>query len=321
MSTEANGTQAAEFSPAVQNAVKRFHQRMNDHRRNADFRAGAQAMREMLARFVEGCDPVTAQSLRLNWAPSWGDDPGRPDAVAELPFIRRAPSSRADFCPKCKVQFGEFDGSDPLPEVCPNCQTTLIKGSELYAIRPTPPAPAAGRSVYDAITEAERLLSETFDKLDPDDEADAWVMVRITKVREALADVMPESLRAEVARLRAASETPFGYCPICGAPGTSRECRPNSNDRCANGHEYPSVKATAAPIAASGGQEQQYVPWTFETMPVAVKVRSKDEGRPGMAMPFGGDLAFVMGRHHPTYQRLFDEFTQLDGTPCGTLKE
>lgn len=48
------------------------------------FIAGAQAMREMLARFVEqGGDPVTANSIRLNWVPSWGKDPGKLDG--EIP--------------------------------------------------------------------------------------------------------------------------------------------------------------------------------------------------------------------------------------------
>lgn len=48
------------------------------------FRSGLQAMREMLARFVEqGGDPVTAGSIRANWNPLWGPDPGRPDEVAK----------------------------------------------------------------------------------------------------------------------------------------------------------------------------------------------------------------------------------------------
>lgn len=51
------------------------------------FRAGAQQMREMLARFVENgpaSDPkVIAQSMRLNWVPTWGGDPGQPDEVCE----------------------------------------------------------------------------------------------------------------------------------------------------------------------------------------------------------------------------------------------
>jgi hypothetical protein len=47
------------------------------------FRDGLQAMREMLARFVEqGGDSTTAESIRANWNPDWGVDPGKPDAVA-----------------------------------------------------------------------------------------------------------------------------------------------------------------------------------------------------------------------------------------------
>jgi ssDNA-binding Zn-finger/Zn-ribbon topoisomerase 1 len=35
----------------------------------------------------------------------------------------------------------------------------------------------------------------------------------------------------------------YGYCPECGAKGVQRERRPNGNDKCANGHTYPSSKA------------------------------------------------------------------------------
>lgn len=48
------------------------------------FIAGAQAMREMLARFVEqGGDATTAASIRANWHPGWGKDPGNLDG--EIP--------------------------------------------------------------------------------------------------------------------------------------------------------------------------------------------------------------------------------------------
>lgn len=48
------------------------------------FVAGLQAMREMLARFVEqGGDPVIANSIRANWNPSWGTDPGKPEEIAK----------------------------------------------------------------------------------------------------------------------------------------------------------------------------------------------------------------------------------------------
>lgn len=36
----------------------------------------------------------------------------------------------------------------------------------------------------------------------------------------------------------------YGYCPECNAKGVMRERRPNGNDKCANGHTYPSSKST-----------------------------------------------------------------------------
>ena len=37
----------------------------------------------------------------------------------------------------------------------------------------------------------------------------------------------------------------YGYCPECGAKGVMRERRPNGNDKCANGHTYPSSTSTS----------------------------------------------------------------------------
>ena len=42
------------------------------------FRAGLIACREYMARFVEAQDPAIAQSIRANWWPQLGDDPGAP---------------------------------------------------------------------------------------------------------------------------------------------------------------------------------------------------------------------------------------------------
>jgi hypothetical protein len=53
-----------------------------DDRMEDAFRAGAVQMREMLARFVEqDGHPALAQSMRLNWVPDWGKDPGGQDKV------------------------------------------------------------------------------------------------------------------------------------------------------------------------------------------------------------------------------------------------
>ena len=43
------------------------------------FIEGAQQMREMLARFVTVESPTIAASIRANWVPSWGADPGKYD--------------------------------------------------------------------------------------------------------------------------------------------------------------------------------------------------------------------------------------------------
>ena len=71
------------------------------------FRAGLQAMREMLARFVEQGGhpdgPVIANSMRLNWNPSWGPDPGKPDVIIDDCWDARTSSpsdNRADLPPE-----------------------------------------------------------------------------------------------------------------------------------------------------------------------------------------------------------------------------
>jgi len=47
------------------------------------FRAGLLACREYMARFVEqGGNAAVAQSIRANWWPSLGDDPGAPRQLA-----------------------------------------------------------------------------------------------------------------------------------------------------------------------------------------------------------------------------------------------
>ena len=43
-------------------------------------------MREMLAQFIEAQDPTTAQSIRANWKPEWGKDPGKPEKVYVDPW-------------------------------------------------------------------------------------------------------------------------------------------------------------------------------------------------------------------------------------------
>jgi hypothetical protein len=74
----------------------------------------------------------------------------------------------------------------------------------------------------------------------------------VDPLRLLVADVM--------AALRQPEQEPvavYGYCPKCEAKGVMRERRPNGNDKCANGHIYPSSKATTPPQRT----EQEMVMW------------------------------------------------------------
>lgn len=52
-----------------------------------------------------------------------------------------------------------------------------------------------------------------------------------------------ESLVPGAVPVTPADDSPYGYCPICNAPGENRERRIDGNDRCKNGHCYPSKDA------------------------------------------------------------------------------
>ena len=87
----------------------------------------------------------------------------------------------------------------------------------------------------------------------PDDRYNAEHIDRdalITAIEEALAQ--PEQEPVAV----------YGYCPECGAKGVMRERRLNGNDKCANGHTYPSSKSTPPQLE----QEQEPVADDFFKM-------------------------------------------------------
>lgn len=54
---------------------------VTEERAQEYFVGGLVAMREMLAQFIEPQDPTIAQSIRANWKPEWGKDPGKPDTI------------------------------------------------------------------------------------------------------------------------------------------------------------------------------------------------------------------------------------------------
>ena len=83
---------------------------------------------------------------------------------------------------------------------------------------------------------------------------DKMSVVELRRVAKRAINVLRSSgyggwdLQDAYARLRKELEVednpaPYGYCPNCGARGVSRERRPDGNDRCESGCEYPSRDA------------------------------------------------------------------------------
>ena len=66
---------------------------------------------------------------------------------------------------------------------------------------------------------------------------------------EAHWNEMRASYGARQAALEAKDEpvANYGYCPVCGAKGTSRERHPDGNTTCVNGHKYKSRDTLSAP--------------------------------------------------------------------------
>jgi len=74
--------------------------------------------------------------------------------------------------------------------------------------------------------------------------------------------------------------TAYGFCPKCGAPGVSRERRPNGNDICRTGHEYPSREADHPPVKPVRQKDYDYrVRHTTQGGYVHCRVFSKPRGQ------------------------------------------
>jgi len=65
----------------------------------------------------------------------------------------------------------------------------------------------------------------------------------------------------------------------------------------------------------------KYEPWTFETMPIAVKVIAKDGSCVRLVTPSDSVRAYMGIYGSITNVALLRDYEQLDGTPCGVLRE
>lgn len=69
----------------------------------------------------------------------------------------------------------------------------------------------------------------------------------ITSLRKAIQEEALRNVQRIGQEIEQEPVAVYGYCPECGGKGVMRERRPNGNDKCANGHTYPSCKATHPP--------------------------------------------------------------------------
>ena len=97
-------------------------------------------------------------------------------------------------------------------------------------------------------TEAMKLALEALEfncvmSEDGEDLTPRKIKKAITAMREALAE--QETVLPGGGHVPAVPVAVYGYCPECGGAGVMRERRPNGDDKCTNGHKYPSSKALA----------------------------------------------------------------------------
>lgn len=106
-------------------------------------------------------------------------------------------------------------------------------------------------------TEALKLALEALKQID---EAMPFPVAKLAQkvIREALAE--QETVLPGGGHVPAVPVAVYGYCPECGGAGVMRERRPNGDDKCTNGHKYPSSKA----LAEQPAQQQEPVAWVLE---------------------------------------------------------
>lgn len=82
-------------------------------------------------------------------------------------------------------------------------------------------------------------------------------------------------------------EAVYGYCPECGAKGVQRERRPDGNDKCINGHIYPSSKALTQPAqepVATKTNEGITLHLGWDDLPVGAKLYTAPPQRPWVGL-------------------------------------
>lgn len=99
-------------------------------------------------------------------------------------------------------------------------------------------------------------------------------------------------------------------------------CRSNGLRWKENGNYWnksPSLKDIVAEVPCPEPPKPTYIPWTYETCPVGVAVKTKTGSMVGI-ITLTCSYGAMIGNHVWKWHEIFRDFTQLDGTPCGTIE-
>lgn len=123
-----------------------------------------------------------------------------------------------------------------------------------------------------------------------------------------------------------AVETPYGFCPQCGAPGHTRERRPGGNDTCAGGCTYPSASAVQYRmdwLLPVGKRKSALI--ELDDLRGLVKTNSCDPNRTGSSFGRGNTCASGDGEfaglkkkrdeHRAKWHETYNEYSALGSTP------
>jgi hypothetical protein len=154
------------------------------------------ARQELIERFIQSVDQKLTTEILAERADAIADFVDRRIAESRPKMMREkleiAVKEYACQLAKSNVVFGKPElFADLLCKIFGIADATGLPTEQTDKLEQPPmrePTTPNGRSVFDAIGEADTLLKETLDKLDPDNERDSWFMVRVYKVMEALAD-------------------------------------------------------------------------------------------------------------------------------------
>lgn len=84
--------------------------------------------------------------------------------------------------------------------------------------------------------------------------------------------------------------------------------------------EYIEDSIPIRELGCQADPEPVYEPWDFDTMPESVRIKSKECGTRWVVRP-SSDGHCLRGANLTRYDDLYKHYVQLDGSPCGKVRQ